>query len=140
MQGGLGIGNNLNKWTPEDFATAKRMVAEYKSIRETVQRGDQYLLISTLNNSPYSAMDYVSPDKKQAVLFAYLHSSEDGNPYPRLFLEGLDPAVQYTVHSIEGKMDPSTPVTASGDYWMHHGVDVLLRGDFQAAGFVFTRQ
>jgi alpha-galactosidase len=24
MQGSLGIGANLNKWTPEDFATAKK--------------------------------------------------------------------------------------------------------------------
>ena len=27
MQGSLGIGNNLNKWSSEDFATAKQMIA-----------------------------------------------------------------------------------------------------------------
>jgi len=28
------------------------------------------------------------------------------------------------------------PEVASGSYWMNHGIDVLLRGDFQAAGIV----
>ena len=31
MQGSLGIGANLNNWKPEDFATAKKMVAQYKT-------------------------------------------------------------------------------------------------------------
>jgi alpha-galactosidase len=139
MQGGLGIGNNLNKWSPEDFATAKGMIAAYKGIRETVQHGSLYRLISAQNNSPYSATESVSNDRKQAVLFAYLHSSQDGYPYPRLFLQGLDPKAVYSVRSIYGKISPGTLTTASGDYWMHHGVDVGMRGDFQAAGFVFER-
>ena len=140
MQGGLGIGNNLTKWTPEDFATAKSMIAAYKGIRETVQHGSLYRLVSTLNNSPYSATESVSKDRKQAVLFAYLHSSEDGYQYPRLFLQGLDPKARYSLRSIYGKMSADTLTTASGDYWMHHGVDVMMRGDFQAAGFVLEEQ
>src|SRR6266567_6589323 len=44
MQGSLGIGANLNKWTPENFATARTMIAQYKAIRETVQRGALYRL------------------------------------------------------------------------------------------------
>jgi alpha-galactosidase len=136
MQGGLGIGNNLNKWTADDFATAKSMIAAYKGVRETVQHGALYRLVSTANNSPYSAMESVSPDRRQAVLFAYLHSGQDGYAYPRLFLQGLDPVKVYSVRSIYGKMSNETLTTASGDYWMHHGVDVVLRGDFQAAGFV----
>jgi len=48
MQGGLGIGANLNKWTPEDFQIAKKMVAQYKQIRETAQDGALYRLISPL--------------------------------------------------------------------------------------------
>jgi alpha-galactosidase len=46
MQGSLGIGANLNKWTPEDFAAAKRLIAEYKAVRATVQDGALYRLIS----------------------------------------------------------------------------------------------
>ncbi len=33
MQGGLGIGANLTKWRDEDFTTAAKWVAAYKTIR-----------------------------------------------------------------------------------------------------------
>src|SRR5258707_15747026 len=37
MQGSLGVGANLDRWTPDDFAVAKDMIAAYKQVRETVQ-------------------------------------------------------------------------------------------------------
>jgi alpha-galactosidase len=46
MQGSLGIGSNLNKWSAEDFDLATKMVAYYKQIRSTVQMGDLYRLWS----------------------------------------------------------------------------------------------
>lgn len=33
MQGALGIGADLNKWSAEDTALAKRLIAEYKRVR-----------------------------------------------------------------------------------------------------------
>src|ERR1700733_4633752 len=139
MQGGLGIGANLNKWTPADFATAKSMVAEYRNVRATVQDGALYRLISPLNGSEYSATESVSRDSQEAVVFAFLHSSREGQPYPRLFLSGLDPEAVYSIHAHIGKLDDGVPERASGDYWMHHGIGVLLRGDFQAAFFTLER-
>jgi alpha-galactosidase len=79
----------------------------------------------------------VALDKKQAALFTFLHSSTMGYPFPRVFLRGLDPEMEYRVTSISGKLAGDTPATASGSYWMSHGVDVELRGDFQAAAFRF---
>jgi alpha-galactosidase len=46
MQGSLGVGANRDKWTPDDFAVAKDMIAAYKQVRETVQHGSLYRLIS----------------------------------------------------------------------------------------------
>src|SRR6266852_1376992 len=46
MMGSLGIGNNLNKWTNDDFALATKMIAYYKTIRRTVQQGKLYRLFS----------------------------------------------------------------------------------------------
>jgi alpha-galactosidase len=60
-----------------------------------------------------------------------------GYPFPRVFLRGLDPDTEYTVTSISGKLAANTPATATGNYWMSHGVDVMLKGDFQAAAFRF---
>jgi alpha-galactosidase len=136
MQGSLGVGANLNKWTPEDFAVAKDMIAAYKEVRETVQHGSLYRLISPQHNSEYSATESVSLDKRQAVLFTFLHSSQEGYPFPRVHLRGLDPARQYRLRAIHDARAMNAPDVASGSYWMSHGIDVLLRGDFQAAGFI----
>jgi alpha-galactosidase len=139
MQGSLGIGANLTKWNAENFATAKQMVAEYKTIRETVQRGELYRLISPEHDSEQSVTETVSRDGKQTVAFAFLHSSSDYSPFPRIYLRGLDEKATYSVNAFAGKLDSDTPTQASGAYWMHHGIDVDLRGDFQAAAFTLTR-
>ncbi|ESQ88111.1 hypothetical protein ABENE_16410 [Asticcacaulis benevestitus DSM 16100 = ATCC BAA-896] len=136
MQGCLGIGDNLNHWGQEDFATAKRLVAEYKSIRQTVQRGDLYRLISPQGGSERSATLTVSETKRQAVLFTFLHSSSTFDATPLIQLQGLDPQARYAVRSLVGAVEADTPKIASGSYWMHHGVRIPLRGDFQAAALV----
>jgi alpha-galactosidase len=140
MQGSLGIGANLNKWTPEDFAKAKQMIAEYKQIRETVQRGALYRLISPEHNSEQSVTETVSRDGRQVVTFAFLHSSQELYPFPRIFLRGLQPDAVYSVKPFAGRLAEDTPAQASGAYWMQHGIDVELRGDFHAAAFTLTRQ
>jgi alpha-galactosidase len=139
MQGSLGIGADLNKWTPNEFATAKKMVAQYKSIRETVQRGALYRLITPEHNSEQSVTESVSRDGKQAVTFAFLHSSREVYPFPRLYLRGLDANATYRLTVLDGKLAGNTPESASGAYWMNQGVDVELRGDFQAAAFTLER-
>ena len=139
MQGSLGIGANLNKWSPADFEKAKQMVAEYKSIRETVQRGALYRLITPDRDSEQSVTETVSRDGKQAVAFAFLHSSHELYPFPRILLRGLDESSIYRIHALAGQVAKDTPAQASGSYWMHHGVDVELQGDFQAAAFTLTQ-
>lgn len=136
MQGSLGIGANLTKFTPEQMEAARTMVAAYKSIRETVQRGDLYRLIAPTEGSEASVTESVASDKNQAVLFAFLHSSTELYPFPRVYLRGLDPDRMYALQPIHGKANERTPASASGSYWMHHGIDVNLRGDFQAAAFI----
>ena len=140
MQGSLGIGANLNKWTPEDFATAKKLVAEYKAVRATVQDGVLYRLLSPREGSEYSATESVARDGHEAAVFAFLHSSQKGQPYPQVYLRGLDSHTQYSLHMKEGVLPEGTVERASGDYWMHHGVSVSLRGDFQAAFFTLERE
>jgi alpha-galactosidase len=140
MQGSLGIGANLNKWSPEDFAKAKAMVAEYKTIRETVQRGELYRLMTPENNNQHSVTETVSRDGTQVVTFAFLHSSTELYPYPRILLQGLDEHAMYGIKAFAGQLAAGTPAIASGAYWMHHGLDVELRGDFQAAAFTLARQ
>src|SRR5260370_33503847 len=71
MQGSLGIGANLNRWTAEDFATAKRLIASYHAVQRTIVRGDLYRLIRPRDGSKFSATETVSNDKAQAVVFDF---------------------------------------------------------------------
>jgi alpha-galactosidase len=139
MQGSLGVGANLDHWAPEDFATAKTLVAQYKQVRETVQHGDLYRLISPLHGSEESATESVGIGAQQAVVFAFLHSSQMGYLYPRLYLRGLDPNVTYRLRAMDGKLAEGTPDAASGAYWMHAGVQLEMKGDFQAAMLTLER-
>jgi alpha-galactosidase len=139
MQGSLGIGANLNQWTPQDLVTATKMIAQYKSIRETIQRGLLYRVIRPEHNSEQSVTEYVSRDGKQTAVFAFLHSSSEGYPFPRIYLRGLDPNAMYQVTAIDARLADGTPANASGAYWMQVGIDVNMRGDFQAAAFTLER-
>lgn len=139
MQGSLGIGANLNKWTPDDLATARKLIAEYKQMRETVQRGLLYRLIEPTGGSEQSVTESVARDGHEAIVFAFLHSSDRIYPFPRLYLQGLEPSTQYRIAVLNGRLAGDTPSVASGAWWMQHGVDVDLRGDFQAMAFRLDR-
>ncbi len=137
MQGALGIGANLNHWTDQDAALGTKMIAMYKRIRDTVQLGDLYRLLSPMTND-VTANQYVSSDGKQAVLFAFRHSQEFNTPAPAILLHGLDEKAVYRLESVDGKLiDRQGPL--SGAYLMHNGVHLNLRGDFDSTAVVFER-
>ena len=139
MQGSLGIGANLNNWTTEDFATAKQMISAYKSIEEVVQHGALYRLVTPRDGSNISATESVAPDKASAVAFVFLHSQQMRYPVPSIFLLGLDRNAIYSVRPIFGHLSGDAPQTASGAFWMGHGIDADLKGDYDAAAFIFER-
>jgi alpha-galactosidase len=142
MQGSLGIGANITKWNDEEMATAKRLIAAYHQVQTTIVQGDLYRLISPRNGSEFSAMQTVNRDKSQSVVFAFIHSTQEGRGFPRLKLQGLDPKSNYALSSIEGGAEKGTPETASGAWWMNHGLDMRagFKGDFQAAAFRLDRK
>jgi alpha-galactosidase len=137
MQGSLGIGANIAKWSDEETATAKRLIAAYHQVQPTIVQGELYRLISPRDGSEFSATQTVNREKSQSVVFLFIHSTQKGHLFPTLKLQGLDPAAEYALSSIEGKAGPGTPAVASGAWWMNHGLDMdqEFRGDFKAAAF-----
>jgi len=139
MQGSLGIGANLNHWTSEDIALAKQVIAYYKSIRETVQNGLLYRLASPTQGN-LSASQYVSPDKSQSVVFAFLHSQQFGRTVSPLLLKDLDEKGIYSVSRNDGKAGKtSAAVKLSGAYLMNHGIEPELTGDYDSVSFKLDR-
>ncbi len=122
MSGILGIGGHLLRWSEEERALAKRLIAQYKEIRPIVQDGDLYRLRSPQSHA-FSAHMYMTKDRAEGVLFAFRTYIPDPVTLPLLYLRGLDPAARYTVEGIEE--------IRSGQAWMHVGIQLTL-GNFES--------
>jgi alpha-galactosidase len=138
MQGALGIGSNLNKFWEQDSTLAANMIAAYKRIRATVQTGDLYRLASPRTNDA-TVNQYVAADGRQAVVFALRHSQQYNTAVPTIHLRGLDERGIYKVESVNNKLVERQP-QFSGAYLMNVGVNVNLRGDFDATAIILDRQ
>jgi alpha-galactosidase len=143
MQGALGIGNNLNKWTNEDFALGTKLTALYKTIRTTVQQGSLYRLTQPTggdqnNEEGASQVEYVARDDSQAVLLAYLHSMRYQVGYPTVRLRGLDPAAMYRINALDAEKYTGER-TVSGSVLMGAGVQLQLSGDYDSTALVLDR-
>ncbi len=138
MQGALGIGSDLNKFTPADIDLSSRLIAFYKTIRTTVQHGKLYRLHSPQTDD-FSAAQYVAQDGSQAVLFAYLHAQRYGIKQSLLQLQGLDPNATYLI-------DPLNPAKYAGEkeilgaVLMGQGVQLVLTGDYDSIALKITRK
>jgi alpha-galactosidase len=138
MQGALGVGANLNRWTGQDSSTAAKMIALYKRIRATVQTGDLYRLRSPRTND-VTVNQYVSADGTQSVVFAFRHSQQYGTAAPAIYLRGLDERAMYKVEAVDGKIQEQQP-QLSGAYLMRAGLNVNLRGDYDSTAVVLDRK
>jgi len=137
MQGALGVGANLNKWTQEDFDLATKMIALYKQIRGTVQNGDLYRLLSPRTND-VAANQYVSKDGQKAVLFAFRHAQQYSTPAPAIRLRGLEARAVYRLESTDGKL-LDEQAEMSGAYLMQNGLHLQLEDDYDSTAVVLQR-
>jgi alpha-galactosidase len=138
MQGALGVGSNLNKFSEADSTLAADMIAVYKRIRATVQTGDLFRLASPRTND-VTVNEYVAADGKQAVVFALRHSQQYETAAPTIRLRGLDERALYKVESVNHKL-VEHDAQFSGAYLMRAGLNVNLRGDFDGTAIILERQ
>jgi alpha-galactosidase len=94
MQGVLGIGGHIGRWSAEDLDAARRMIAEYKDLRPLVQFGVQYWLAPPTPIGP-TAVQYVSEHRDRTVVFVYQVRGRRGSGSRRVRLHGLDPERRY---------------------------------------------
>lgn len=130
MMGMLGIGADISRFPEEALEEFAGYIAEYKEIRETVQYGQQYRL-SSLRESPLHAVEYVSEDGEDIVVFTFHQGFCHDAVEPRVYLEGLEPDGVYQVEGMEGKLHGSTLMKA--------GLETGLGGDFDSRMFRIRR-
>lgn len=125
MLGTLGIGGNLLHWSDEEMGEVAKWIAIYKEIRPLVQDGDQYWLVSPhTTHGEVTAVEYVTEDAAEAVLFAFRRADLFGESLPRLRLQQLQPEANYHVEVL-GQND-NLAYAASGAALMSYGLTLPL--------------
>ena len=137
MGGPFGFCSDLRKWSDADMEEARKMIVYYKAIRATLQNGELYRLFSPFEGN-LAAMEYVSQNRNQAVLFAFQHSQQFLRPAPTIYLRGLDERAAYRVKPIDDKLLEKQE-TLSGSYLMNHGLDFKFVGDFDSTSVLLEK-
>jgi alpha-galactosidase len=122
MMGSLGIGSDLSKYSGEELAEAKKWIAFYKRIRETVQHGSLYRLISP-REKPFTVNQYISDNKNEVVLFCLKNpASLSMFKVLRVRLKGLEENALYEIQGDDK--------VYSGSYLMNHGLAINFMQDW----------
>lgn len=124
MAGNFGYELDLTKFTEEEKDIVKNQIEFYKSIRNIIQFGDQYRLLSPFEGNE-TAWIYVTPDQTEAVAFYYRVLSGPHTFLTNLKLDGLNPMFNYRINDSD--------VVLGGDELMNNGIlPEKISGDFAA--------
>ncbi|MDC7218785.1 MAG: alpha-galactosidase [Spirochaetales bacterium] len=145
MSGRLGLELQPSHMSDEERTFSRRAIKEYNRIRPLVFDGDLYRLRAPYE-SPLTSILFVRPDKKEALLFAWLTQRFVGDNYSPLKLQGLDENLSYSLEEINPlppMVDPSgIPLprtstlydqTVSGSYLVNHGVEFQFFTEYSSA-------
>ena len=125
----LGFDLGLKELTPDELAYCQEAVANWKSFRPALLDGDQYRLVSPYSSN-HMAVNYVSKDRAQAVLFAYDIHPRYQEKLMNVRLQGLDPDRNYKVEEVNLMPGVSSTLASNGqvytgDYLMKVGLEVF---------------
>jgi len=123
MQGALGIGGNLTKYSEEDLQICKKNIALYKEIRRLVQFGDLYRVLDA-EKDEVLLNHYVSPDKSQSVAFLAAYATRFYKKRIPIRFEGLAADKRYRF-TFAGKT-----FEKSGAYLMNVGIPAHIRNAY----------
>ena len=150
MSGRLGMELQPAHMTDEERAQCTVAFADYKVMRELIQLGNLYRLVSPYQPVPVverqqvASLMYISDTKDHAVLFAYGLSSFMKQSSRRIRLAGLDPDRTYTLHEKnirvayhhdrnawgEGEPCELDGKSFTGAYLMSVGLDIPLSTEY----------
>lgn len=125
----LGFDIDVAALTEADRKLCREAVANYDRLKPVILDGDMFKLVSPYEGN-HAAVNYVTKDKKSAVVFAYDLHPRYKEPVLNLKLQGLDPTLTYNVNEInlaDGQEGLSGSFT--GDYLMKIGLPLFSAVD-----------
>ena len=131
----LGFDLGLKDLSKDELTYCQEAVANWKRFQPAIMDGTQYRLVSPYESN-HMAVNYVSKDKSQAILFAYDIHPRFQEKLMAVKLQGLNPDAMYKIEEINLMPHTASTLKAngkvlSGDYLMKVGLDVF--------GFAQTR-
>ncbi len=139
MSGRLGIELQPKDMTQEERSQVETCFRDYKELRNVVQTGDLYRLISPYDRKGVAALMYISPSHGGGALFVYKIENYYGQPIPRIRLAGLNPDKTYTLTEKNVRVGkepcPLSGKQFSGRFLMDVGIEVPLWEDYASRVF-----
>lgn len=144
MSGRLGMELQPRKMTDEEREQSRRAINDYKPLRELIQLGNLYRLISPYDNEGIASLMYTNDAKTKAVLFAYRVQYLYNMKTPRIHLAGLDANKNYRLRELNVKVgsepSPLNNKVFSGKLLMEQGLYLPLLKDYNSCVFELTAE
>lgn len=131
MSGNLGYELDVTKFTEDEKVQVRDQVAQYKGIRNIIQFGDMYRLLSPFEGNNAAWM-FVSENKAEAfIMFTRVQDTPNSLPI-RLKLKGLDPMSKYEIMGYN--------LLIGGDELMYIGINIpWMHGDYQSVTWTLKK-
>ena len=144
MSGRLGIELQPRNMTDEEREQCRRAIADYKPLRNVIQLGNIYRLVSPYDNQGIAALMYTDDAQAKAVLFVHRIQYLFNIKTPRIRMAGLNPNKTYRLREINVKVgsepSPLSGARISGKLLMEQGLYLPLEKDYNSCVFELTAE
>lgn len=131
MAGTFGYELDITKLSEEDKQTVKEQIEEFKKYYDLIQNGDYYRLTDDGRKSPFVAWEFVSADKKEALLNVVVLRTKPNPIFHTVYARGLEADRLYQIDGSQEKF--------SGAVLMNGGYPIPVMGDdYQAVQIHLT--
>ena len=121
MSGTFGYELDITKLSEEDKQTVKEQIEAFKKYYDLIQNGDYYRLTDDGRKSPFVAWEFVSADKKEALLNVVVLRTKANPILHTVYARGLEADMMYQVEGSQEKF--------SGAALMNGGYPIQVMGD-----------
>ncbi len=129
MSGRLGMEIQPKDMTAEEKEQTRKAIEDYKLVRDVVQLGDLYRLLSPYDGKGAASLMYVAPDKNDAVYYWWKTEQFVNQQLPRVTMAGLDPDKTYVVtelNRVDNEPLPYEGKAFTGRFLMSNGLEMPL--------------
>mgnify|MGYP000696453509 FL=1 len=144
MSGRLGMELQPSKMTKEEYQQTAQAIKDYKSVRDVIQLGNLYRLVSPYDDKGIASLMYTDDTEDKAVFFAYKMEHFNNQVIPRVCLRGLDPSKNYRVRELNVKTGGQpcflNGKTFSGALLMNTGIEMPLGSDYASCVLELTAE